>query len=127
MGLSRKESYKQNKNSREKGVIQMIDKHKIAQANYKAGLALLLEDHPLKALNMFTKAIELDPNIAEYYCDRGDLLYELGKHDKALKDLTKAVELDPNIYGRLEMQRVRYQAPLDRPVTDTMPNRKDLL
>ena len=49
-----------------------------------------------KALADISKAIELDPNLAEAYCLRAILYYDrLDKIDLALYDLNKALELDP--------------------------------
>jgi antitoxin component YwqK of YwqJK toxin-antitoxin module/Flp pilus assembly protein TadD len=44
----------------------------------------------------YTKAIELDPNDAEAYFNRGDSKYLLEDYSEAIADYTKAIEIDPN-------------------------------
>jgi len=43
-----------------------------------------------------TKAIELDPNDAEAYFNRGDSRYLLEDYSEAIADYNKAIEIDPN-------------------------------
>ena len=49
-----------------------------------------------KAISDYTKAIELEPNYAEVYNNRGYLFYKIGKYEKAFVDLNKSIELNPN-------------------------------
>ncbi|MDA1128662.1 MAG: tetratricopeptide repeat protein [Chloroflexi bacterium] len=59
-----------------------------------------------RAIEDFTKALELDPEHAEAYYDRGCSWYEVGKYDDAIADLTRAIELNPNAdhyYGQRAM------------------------
>lgn len=44
----------------------------------------------------YDKLIELDPDNADAYCERGDFYYEAGEYDKAAIDYDKAIKLDPN-------------------------------
>ena len=48
------------------------------------------------AIIYFTKAIELDPNYAITYNNRGEAYSNLEQYPEALVDYTKAIELDPN-------------------------------
>jgi RNA polymerase sigma factor (sigma-70 family) len=53
------------------------------------------------ALADYTKAIELDPNMADAYMERGDLYTmnlpkELGGEEKAVADFTRCLEIKPN-------------------------------
>ena len=41
--------------------------------------------------------IELNPNDAQAYNNRGIVYAEKGDYDDAIQDFTKAIELDPNI------------------------------
>ena len=44
----------------------------------------------------YTKAIELDPGLAEAHYNRGFSFYELGRYEEAIGDFTRAIDLDPN-------------------------------
>ena len=49
-----------------------------------------------KAIADYNRAIELDPNRAAAYYNRGCAYGEIGAYDKALADYNKAIELNPN-------------------------------
>lgn len=49
-----------------------------------------------KAVDSYSKAIQLQANIAQFYCDRGCAYDSLGDYDRALSDFEKAMELDPD-------------------------------
>lgn len=51
-----------------------------------------------KAINDYTKAIELVPNFYTAYNARGTSYQKTGLHDKAIKDFTKAIELKKDYY-----------------------------
>ena len=44
----------------------------------------------------YSKAIELAPDSADVYYNRGDAYDEMGEYGKAIADYNKAIELDPN-------------------------------
>ncbi|RGB22480.1 hypothetical protein C1646_776027 [Rhizophagus diaphanus] len=48
------------------------------------------------ALSNFNKAIELDPDLVDIYCYRGQFYTFRGEYDKALKDLNRAIDMLPN-------------------------------
>ena len=55
-------------------------------------------DHPdslKKALVDYTKAIELDPQDAEFYANRGGTYARLNDYENALKDCSTAIDLNP--------------------------------
>jgi len=60
--------------------------------SYKYGS---LEETNTKALSFLNRALELQPEDAEVYCERGKLYRYLGDNENALKDLTKAATLKP--------------------------------
>jgi tetratricopeptide (TPR) repeat protein len=49
------------------------------------------------ALSDYSKAIEINPNYANAYNNRGNLYSELQKYDLALSDYSKAIEINPNL------------------------------
>ncbi|MGD2030341.1 MAG: tetratricopeptide repeat protein, partial [Desulfobacterales bacterium] len=53
------------------------------------------DDH-MKALDLLNKALELDPNDAINYNNRGVARYKLGQYQQAIKDFNRAIHLDPN-------------------------------
>jgi tetratricopeptide (TPR) repeat protein len=44
----------------------------------------------------YDKAIRLNPNCADAYCERGDFYYEMAEYSKAVADYDRAIELVPN-------------------------------
>jgi hypothetical protein len=63
---------------------------------------LLIENHSFvrdeygKTTADYDKAIKLNPDNADAYCERGDFYYESNEYDKAISDYNKAIELAPN-------------------------------
>jgi tetratricopeptide (TPR) repeat protein len=49
----------------------------------------------VEKLECYTRAIELDPNCAEAYADRGDLYYAKGNYAAAIYDFGKLIKLQP--------------------------------
>jgi len=50
----------------------------------------------MKALDLLNKAIELNPDDAIDYNNRGTALYKLGRYQRAIEDFNRAIHLDPN-------------------------------
>jgi len=48
-----------------------------------------------KKIEYYTKAIELNPEYAEAYCNRGFAYDNKGEYDRAIEDYNKAIELNP--------------------------------
>uniref|UniRef100_A0A8C5M2V5 Small glutamine-rich tetratricopeptide repeat-containing protein beta n=1 Tax=Leptobrachium leishanense TaxID=445787 RepID=A0A8C5M2V5_9ANUR len=56
------------------------------------------------AMDCYTRAIELDPCNAVYYCNRAAAYSQLGNHSNAIKDCEKAISIDATYskaYGRM--------------------------
>ena len=60
------------------------------------GLLAFDASKPDEALIAFDKAIELDPQLAEAWNNKGNALDVQGKHDEAIKAYDEALRLDPN-------------------------------
>lgn len=65
-----------------------------------------------KAIEKFSKAIELDPSNANVYKYRGDVNMII-EPDQAIKDFTKAIELKPNYINAYESRAILYQFSYD--------------
>ena len=50
-----------------------------------------------KAIEHYTKAIELKPNLASAYNNRGNTYRQKGEFDAAIQDLNKAIDLNPDL------------------------------
>ena len=71
-------------------------KRQEAAIHNNRGLAYRDEGDYDRAIESFTKAIELNPNYAVAYNNRGDVYRENGNFDRAIADYTKAIELKPD-------------------------------
>jgi tetratricopeptide (TPR) repeat protein len=47
------------------------------------------------AIAEYSKAIDLNPRLAEAYCNRGLAYYNKGQNDEAISDFNKAIDLNP--------------------------------
>ncbi len=61
------------------------------------GAALMGQGKLEEALKTFDKAIEIKPDFAEGYTNRGNVLKDLGQLEEALKSYNKAIKLNPGI------------------------------
>jgi len=67
------------------------------------GMLFAGRDDPQLAIEDFTEALKLDPNLAAAYCNRGSAYHSMffktkngGDLDKAIADFTQAIKLAPN-------------------------------
>jgi lipopolysaccharide biosynthesis regulator YciM len=78
---------------------KVLDKNpESAKAYNDQGVAIRMNGDHKQAIEYFSKAIEIDPNYAEAYNNRG-LSYassQIGNFDLALSDFSKVIELNPN-------------------------------
>jgi small glutamine-rich tetratricopeptide repeat-containing protein alpha len=68
------------------------------------GNNLMKQDMYDDALKCYTKAIQLDPKNAVFYCNRAAAYSKLNNHSFALEDCRRAITIDPNYskaYGRM--------------------------
>ena len=57
-----------------------------------------------KAIDIFTKVIELDPNWAEAWNKRATVFYLIGQYKKSQSDIDKVLELEKRHFGALAGQ-----------------------
>ncbi|WP_186648672.1 tetratricopeptide repeat protein [Fluviispira vulneris] len=66
---------------------------------YNMGRRFLMTEEYNKAIEAFTKAIELNPQCAYCYGSRGDAYSDLNLYEKALQDIAKSIEIQPTHYA----------------------------
>jgi len=69
----------------------------LAQEHYDSGVDALEAKDYENAVAEFSFAIDLNPDYAEAYCDRGAAYYNIGEQDLALADFNTALVLDPDL------------------------------
>ncbi|RME33865.1 MAG: tetratricopeptide repeat protein [Deltaproteobacteria bacterium] len=60
------------------------------------GNAYFDSKQPVKAIEAYGKALELDPNDANVLTDQGVMFRQMGWYDKAVANFEKAAKIDPN-------------------------------
>jgi len=68
------------------------------------GSRLVQDQKLLRAISVFTEAIELDPSWAEAWNKRATVLYMIGEFQKSQNDIDKALELEKRHFGALAGQ-----------------------
>ena len=69
---------------------------KKANAAKERGNTLFRRGKYKKALNEYTKAIKLSPNVHNFWSNRSACYIELGRFEEALSDGQKCIKLKPN-------------------------------
>ncbi|KAK9498235.1 hypothetical protein O3M35_004095 [Rhynocoris fuscipes] len=88
---------------KEKADASEEDKKQAEQLKVEGNTAMS-EGQFYKALELYTKAIQIDPKNAVYYCNRAAAHSKLQNHNAAIVDCKIALEIDPKYskaYGRL--------------------------
>tara|TARA_Y100001958_G_C20985316_1_gene374908 strand:+ start:297 stop:662 length:366 start_codon:yes stop_codon:yes gene_type:complete len=70
----------------------------------KEGSTLVNNNKFSEAINVFTRAIEIDPNWAEAWNKRATVLYMIGDFRKSQRDINKVLELEKRHFGALAGQ-----------------------
>ena len=68
------------------------------------GSKLVRNNQLLKAVNIFTEVIDLDPKWAEAWNKRATVLYLIGEYKASQKDIIKVLELEKRHFGALAGQ-----------------------
>ncbi|KAL3289412.1 hypothetical protein HHI36_022837 [Cryptolaemus montrouzieri] len=79
---------------------KVTDQQKLEAEKFKnEGNSAIKNDQYNEALYFYTKAIDINPFNAVYYCNRAAVYSKLEKHLEAIKDCKEAIKLDPT-YGK---------------------------
>ncbi|MHC4741823.1 MAG: tetratricopeptide repeat protein [Planctomycetota bacterium] len=87
---------------------------------FSRAVSYFLEGEYDKAIADFTQAIEINPNLAQAYANRGQAYYKSkGESDRAIADMGKAVEIDPKL-AKAQPYRGLYlrQSEYDKVIAD---------
>ncbi len=106
------------------------EEHTLKELTFATRAKSLLNEKDYEgAIADYTKAIELNPNDAVYYNNRGDARKELRDYSGAIADYTKAIELNPNdaVYYNNRGNARLYKKDDDDDVYDDLDNYKDRL
>ncbi len=68
------------------------------------GSRLVQDQKLLRAISVFTEAIELDPSWAEAWNKRATVLYMIGEFQKSQNDIERVLELEKRHFGALAGQ-----------------------
>jgi tetratricopeptide (TPR) repeat protein len=68
-----------------------------AEQHFEAGNELQEQGQPREAIEEYNKAIELDPEMADAYNNRGRAYIVRGMYESAIEDLDEAIRLDPEM------------------------------
>ncbi len=80
-----------------------------AEAYYDLGSEYEREQRVEDAIAAYSKAIEMDPNLAAAYRKRGFSYYKLRKGEEAIKDYEKFLELEPESSFRNQIEEAIYK------------------
>ncbi len=75
--------------------IQINDKKDIVF--FEKGFSNFIMGNSIEALKNLNRAIQLNPNNAEYYVNRGTIKYDLGDKESACNDWYNAIKIDYEI------------------------------
>lgn len=74
----------------------LLEHPELSYAYYNLGHHHLSAGDPQRALDCYTRAIELDPDVSAYHINRGNLFLNAGEAEGAARDYATAVRLDPS-------------------------------
>ena len=78
------------------GFIRYQNVHQSSYVEFFVGLTYQKEEDSSKAIEHYSNAIKLNPQMAMAYCNRGLAYSENDEVERAITDYNKAIELDPN-------------------------------
>ena len=72
------------------------DRDFLANQKYEEGLKLYYERNFNGAIQLYSEALEINPNFAEAYTNRGNAYGKLRQYKPAIQDFNKSIEINPN-------------------------------
>jgi tetratricopeptide (TPR) repeat protein len=78
---------------------EIEDKNKLDLDLVKQGQELLESENYQEAIDSFDRAIEIDPNNADSWSNRGFTLSKLNKYQEAIDSYDRALKIDPDNYN----------------------------
>jgi len=72
------------------------------------GLSSLNLNRTEKAIENFSRAINIDPQRADGYLGRANTLNTMGRYEEALNDYNRALEIDPNMANAYVNRGIAY-------------------
>ena len=79
------------------GFIRYQSVHQSAYVEFYTGLTYGKNGNSRRAIERYSKAIELNPRLFIAYNNRGATYGELGEHEHAISDLSRAIEINPGL------------------------------
>lgn len=82
-----------------------------ARAEFERGMHLMAPKTYLEAIQAFTRAVDIWPNLPEAYLNRGIAYYQTSQRNEAIDDLTRATEMNPQLtaafdeLGRIHLEK----------------------
>ena len=76
-------------------VLFKVQRHILAKLKVNRGSAYFDLGEKEKAIEDFTRAVQIDPKLAMAYSNRGSAYFDLGQKEKAIRDFTQAIQIDP--------------------------------
>ncbi len=68
------------------------------------GDALSSQDRKPEAINAYSKALEINANLAEGWVRKGNALFDLGRIQDAISAYTRALDINPALCDDLDAQ-----------------------
>ena len=79
------------------GYIQNQGKHQTAYTEFYIGLTFYKEEKYEEAIKRYDQAIDINPQFAEAYNNRGITKDLLGRHEEAITDYNEAIRINPQL------------------------------
>ena len=96
------------------GFIQNQNNYHAAEKKFYLGIENYVAKQVDEAIKYYNKAIELNPQFAEAFYNRGLAKADLGKPEEAIKDYDRAIKLNP-LYSKAYNNRGTAKADLGKP------------